>query len=203
MLRKTASFTLIELLIVVAIIGILAAIAVPNFLNAQVRAKVARAESDLRALAVGMDAYRVDRGSYPPDWCATGGGVEERGFIRSMHWLTTPIAYMTSVELEDPFYSGPDKSVILATVSSTYKVSTYRYYCYRYGWGVSAGLKVRKDGFVILSYGPDKIESFGEWCGVAGVGKNWDGIYAPSNGIRSMGDIVRAGGDVQANAWQN
>jgi prepilin-type N-terminal cleavage/methylation domain-containing protein len=46
------AFTLIELLIVVAIIAILAAIAVPNFLEAQVRAKVAATKADIRSLAL-------------------------------------------------------------------------------------------------------------------------------------------------------
>ena len=58
-------FTLIELLIVVAIIGILAAIAVPNFLNAQVRAKIARVHSELRSLSTAIDSYQLDNNQHP------------------------------------------------------------------------------------------------------------------------------------------
>ena len=59
------AFTLIELLIVVAIIAILAAIAVPNFLEAQVRSKVSRARADMRSMATGVESYYVDNNQYP------------------------------------------------------------------------------------------------------------------------------------------
>jgi prepilin-type N-terminal cleavage/methylation domain-containing protein len=64
-MKKYSAFTLIELLIVVAIIAILAAIAVPNFLEAQTRSKVSRAQADMRSLATAIESYRVDNNSYP------------------------------------------------------------------------------------------------------------------------------------------
>ena len=60
------AFTLIELLIVVAIIAILAAIAVPNFIEAQTRSKVSRTKADMRACATAVESYAIDGNRYPP-----------------------------------------------------------------------------------------------------------------------------------------
>ncbi len=78
------AFTLIELLIVVAIIAILSAIAVPNFLEAQVRSKVARAKADMRTMAGALEQYRVDWNSYPD-------------IFTRLLVITTPIQYISSV----------------------------------------------------------------------------------------------------------
>jgi prepilin-type N-terminal cleavage/methylation domain-containing protein len=64
---RDRAFTLIELLIVVAIIAVLACIAVPNFLEAQVRAKVAVARTELDTLGGALDAYWLDQRAYPPN----------------------------------------------------------------------------------------------------------------------------------------
>src|SRR5438046_65083 len=58
-------FTLIELLIVVAIIGIIAAIAIPNLLNAIQRGKQKRTMADMRAVGTSVEAYAVDTNLYP------------------------------------------------------------------------------------------------------------------------------------------
>jgi general secretion pathway protein G len=63
--RKQSGFTLIELLIVVAIIGIIAAIAIPNLLNAIDRGKQKRTMADIRTVGTAVEAYAVDVNFYP------------------------------------------------------------------------------------------------------------------------------------------
>ena len=59
------AFTLIELLFVVAVIAVLAAIAVPNFLEAQVRSKVSRTKADQAVITAALRAYSADFDAYP------------------------------------------------------------------------------------------------------------------------------------------
>ena len=63
--RNRKGFTLIELLIVVAIIGIIVAIAIPNLLNAIQRAKQKRTMGDMRTAGTAAEAYAVDFNHYP------------------------------------------------------------------------------------------------------------------------------------------
>lgn len=62
---KRKGFTLIELMVVIAIIIILAAIAIPNYLNMTKRAKNSRLASDMATLATGLETFRTDWGNYP------------------------------------------------------------------------------------------------------------------------------------------
>jgi type IV pilus assembly protein PilA len=67
MTKKNEGFTLIELMIVIAIIGILAAIAIPQFSAYRVRSYNSAAKADLRNMATAQEAYFVDNNTYAGD----------------------------------------------------------------------------------------------------------------------------------------
>lgn len=182
-------FTLIELLIVVAIIGILAAIAVPNFQNAQIRAKIARTHADLRSVKTALESYQVDNNRYPPD------AVEAHvSFTLFQHFrpLTTPIAYMASVP-EDEFFSAKTAEDPSGQGYVSLDSPTHTYFYASIGWIKSA--KKQPEEFVgpwtAYSVGPDQIYSYGEWIFFrANLTGHNSYSYDGSNGINSRGDIA-------------
>lgn len=168
MMNRVAGFTLIELLIVVAIIGILAAIAVPNFLNARMRATIARMETDVKALGDALVMYRIDSKCY----------FNHRPSNPLNEWspLTTPISYIATIPL-DPFRDPILKPLYNSTSQA-------------YGYSAFGPTKCRTD-WVLKGLGPDKDEdSVGTEFGPKSYDRFKSGLYQPSNGLISSGDII-------------
>lgn len=186
------AFTLIELLIVVAIIAILAAIAVPNFLEAQTRAKVSRAKADMRSLATAVESYRVDHNRYPVGWFQPPVvTIEDR-------WkqVTTPVAYITSIP-DDPFgdmvidsFPGPpwEYRTFDFLVDTLEIIGQHNFFLDLHSFGHSTATQ-----WYAASQGPD-LEPGATQSGPApNTGSNLGLIYDPTNGTVSIGDIIRTG----------
>ncbi|MFB3787038.1 MAG: type II secretion system protein [bacterium] len=175
------AFTLIELLIVVAIIGILAAIAVPNFLNAQVRAGVTRVKADFRTIMTALETYRLDNNDYPPD--LSGPNNEDWAY----KFLTTPVAYLNSTEVCRDYFTAKTGRQDEAGFTRNF-----------YDYGQVDYIRKSGLGFVIISFAPDR-----------GLDMPWTTdsmdilskriasrsyfLYESSNGLTSSGDIIGTG----------
>ncbi|OPZ18552.1 MAG: Type II secretion system protein G precursor [candidate division BRC1 bacterium ADurb.BinA364] len=189
-MRARQAFTLIELLIVVAIIAILAAIAVPNFLEAQTRAKVSRVKTDFRTLSTALEAYCVDNAAYP--W-PNEGNVEANVKLAP---LTTPVAYISAGVFQDPFL----QSAVFTQQGSANpnRSSVYQYANYKYWHAVESN---RWNGWALMSMGPARLR-YGivnlialATSGAANRMANLcNAMYDPTNGTVSAGNIVRIGG---------
>ncbi|PKO20055.1 hypothetical protein CVU37_00895 [candidate division BRC1 bacterium HGW-BRC1-1] len=214
------AFTLIELLIVVAIIAILAAIAVPNFLEAQVRSKVSRAKADIRSLATGLEAYRVDNTAYP-----SGNQYNVSSRLTTdpptpqymvLERLSTPVAYMTNGLLPDPFQAKQRSGVINGTTGdSTPSVltaielqqeGTYKYLAATIQPSANVLALTAQNGtsgkafWSVWSAGPTLVKPQIAGTGLMGTAPvptpqavlAW--VYDSTNGTISRGGIFRVGG---------
>ncbi|CAN5492443.1 hypothetical protein BH09SUM1_BH09SUM1_00210 [soil metagenome] len=185
---NSKAFTLIELLIVVAIIAILAAIAVPNFLEAQTRAKISRAQTDQRTIATALESYAVDNQKYPyygnpRDYALASG--EAVTFVPTR--VTSPIAYITSLPPDifqgkrlglapgqptSYFYSNPYEVIYLGKFQAADHVQVH----YTILTGSTRAVK-----WCVWTFGPDLTDNHGVV------------LYDATNGTVSVGDMMRFG----------
>ena len=185
------AFTLIELLIVVAIIAILAAIAIPNLLEAQTRAKVSRVKNDLRTYALAIEAYTVDYNRPPYDG---EPGFVFSGWVNGLSRLTSPVAFMTSVTA-DVFQDGtitqptrPGHTHFIGGRTHTFDYSTAYWNDVPNDPVVTADWRRQfgESTWKMTSCGPDlRFINNGSYFGMRE-------FYDPTNGTLSQGDIVRS-----------
>ena len=207
------AFTLIELLIVIAIILILIAIALPNFLDAQIRARVTRADAEMRGIALALESYRTDWPRYPPQTAyerTQFGFATGTGNVFSLMQLTTPIPYMERVPLDlfapqngDTLYNGDGDPQSIHPSDAAHGL-TYLYWSQDSlrvsGEGnadTAENMKINGINYTLLGVGPDRdldtININGEdFSRVRIKAVPW--AYSATNGTKSSGDLLRSQG---------
>lgn len=218
--------TIIELLVALAIVAILAAVAVPHFLEAQTRAKVSSAMMNLRTVTTGIDSYRVDNNGYPPS--RTVLPDDPFGILadHQLAVLTAPISYIGKDAFRDPFGEVRSRSLLILASAITSDDRdgdfpfpelpnpnrSFLYFHYPSFAQLTRNSAINVEAVAAISLGPDRQDSFGAFSPFnvqalpplapqAGFYNPVDTLYDPTNGTVSEGDIPRFSGVLPQNGY--
>ena len=114
-------FTLIELMIVVAIIAILAGILIPNFVNARAQAQTAACESNLRQIATALELFYADNQEYP-----TAAGFTD---VTPTLLTANGVAYLNNIPKDPAALDQTKNYQVKTTAQSGTSAATYTIQC--------------------------------------------------------------------------
>ena len=116
--RNEKGFTLIELIVVIVIIGILAAIAIPRFMGAQDRARIGACEADVHYMVEAMGLYEPDHASYK---LLGGSSTDYTAFKDTLSvYMTLP----DTTNFSDFSYTGSDTTFTITVKAKDSKTTT-------------------------------------------------------------------------------
>lgn len=144
--RKQGGFTLIELMVVIVIIGILVAIALPNFIGAQDRAKISSVKANMHTYQTMTETYGVDFGGVYPDNVAALSTEANKAGATSAYWkdFNNPFTNKTGDGFSYEDNAGPAAISVGVVGYDPEDASPTRYWIY--GGGKTANQPVQDKG---------------------------------------------------------
>ncbi len=162
--RPVVVYSILYVFMAVIVSGIFMACALPFYVEAQTRSKVARTRADLRTFTFALEAYKIDNQEYPFE----------------LPRLTTPVAYLSHIPL-DPFLEGKKLSYSKGDVAVG---KSTRYYYLMWSVGPNGMMDLSKASIP---------RRFSEGDANGREAMFADVMYNPTNGARSGGDMFRIG----------
>jgi len=204
------SFTIVEIILIIGIIGVIVAIIIPNLMRAHIRSKISLIKSEMAGIAIALENYKADYGTYPiepesdpegenlgPDEIANPDeifGITESGELNAIGLgrlaypeenVTEPI-YMNRIP-GDPFNDNGQEEWYV-TENGQFIGAHNNHYCY-----FTSGTLGEVKYWALVSYGPDKDQDIASYDEAKNAEESGNKKYDAVNGILSDGDIVLIG----------